>query len=68
LIAVENNEENQSDGLKKIPAGKVSLIGYKFSKMTKRKNKSMNEVKLKIEKKTRFICLTLKLQQMDEMD
>ena len=41
-IAVENNEQVRN--------GKVSLIGEKFSKMIQRRSKSMNEVKLTIEK------------------
>ena len=41
-LTVENNEQ--------VRTGKVSLIGEKFSKMIKRKRKSINEVKLTIEK------------------
>ena len=41
-LTVENNEQ--------VRTGKVSLIGEKFSKMIKRKRKSMDEVTLKIEK------------------
>ena len=41
-LTVENN--------KQVRTGKVSLIGEKFSKMIKRKRKSMDEVMLTIEK------------------
>ena len=40
-ITVENNEQNLSDRLKKIPAGNVSLILEKFSKMTQKKSPGM---------------------------
>ena len=45
-LAVENNEQ--------VRTGKVSLIGEKFSKMVKRKRKSINEVKLTIEKEEKI--------------
>ena len=45
-LAVENNEQ--------VRTGKVSLIGEKFSKMIKRKRKSINEVKLTIEKEEKI--------------
>ena len=36
-INVENNEQHRTERFKKIPAGKVSLIGEKLLKMIKRK-------------------------------
>ena len=50
LRYLSKKEQARTERFKKVPAGKVNVIGEKFSKMIKRRSKSMNEVRLTIEK------------------